>query len=87
MLNPEAEESDDSPTPMDVSDDEDNIAPFIDLASYRTQDQVTQKVLTTPGLSLRQQIYFKVYFSYYFLYMYINKQSVHHISLSQGEKR
>ena len=87
MLNPEAEESEDSPTPMDLSDDEDNIAPFIDLASYRTQDQVTQKVLTTPGLSLRQQIYFKVYFSYYFLYMYINKQSVHRISLSQGEKR
>ena len=73
MLNPEAEESDDSPTPMDVSDDEENIAPFIDLASYRTQDQVKQKVLTTPGLLLRQQIYIKVYFSYYFLYMYINK--------------
>ena len=67
MLNPEAiGDSDDdgndseSPTPMEISDTEDNIAPFIDLASYKGQDEIKQKVLTTPGLLLREQIHLKV---------------------------
>ena len=58
IMNPEADNSDSDPSPMDVSDD--NIAPFIDLASYRTQDEIKQKVFTTPGLLLREHITVKV---------------------------
>ena len=37
-------------TPMEVSENEDDVVPFMDLASYKGQDQMREKVLTTPGL-------------------------------------
>ena len=40
----------DNETPMEVSENEDDVVPFMDLASYKGQDQMWEKVLTTPGL-------------------------------------
>ena len=40
----------DNKTPMEVSENKDDIVPFVDLASYKGQDQMQEKVLTTPGL-------------------------------------
>ena len=40
----------DNETPMEVSENEDDVVPFVDLASYKGQDQIREKVLTTAGL-------------------------------------
>ena len=40
----------DNETPMEVSENEDDVVPFMDLVSYKGQDQMRKKVLTTPGL-------------------------------------
>ena len=40
----------DNKTPMEVSENEDDVVPFMDLALYQGQDQMREKVLTTPGL-------------------------------------
>ena len=40
----------DNETPMKVSENENDVVPFVDLASYKGQDQMQEKVLTTPGL-------------------------------------
>ena len=40
----------DNETPMEVSENKDDVVPFMDLASYKGQDQMWEKVLTTPGL-------------------------------------
>ena len=37
-------------TPMEVSDGDKDVVPFEDLASYRCQDELREKVLTTEGL-------------------------------------
>ena len=68
MLNPEAidDDGDNNDTaaktqsPMEWSDTEDNIAPFVDLAAYKSQDVIKQKVFTTPGLLFREQIHAQV---------------------------
>ena len=38
-------------TPMEVSDNEEDVVAFVDLASYKGQDELREKLLTTPGLS------------------------------------
>ena len=40
----------DNKTPMEVSENKDDVVPFMDLVSYKGQDQMREKVLTTPGL-------------------------------------
>ena len=75
MLNPEAIDDDDdnnndtaakTQSPMEWSDTEDNIAPFVDLAAYKSQDVIKQKVFTTPGLLFREHIHAQVeHFIYY----------------------
>ena len=75
MLNPEAIDDDDNnndtaaktQSPMEWSDTEDNIAPFVDLAAYKSQDVIRQKVFTTPGLLFREQIHAQVEHYIYYL--------------------
>ena len=60
MLSPEGSDADDNETPMQVSDEGEDIVPFIDLASYRGQDEIREKVLTTPGVLQWLHIYSEV---------------------------
>ena len=50
MLGAKGSDDDDNETLMEVSDGDEDVVPFVDLASYRCQDELREKVLTTPGL-------------------------------------
>ena len=50
MLSPKGSDDNNNETPMQVSDEEGDVVPFVDLASYRGQDEIREKVLTTPGV-------------------------------------
>ena len=53
MLAGKDDNNNDNKTPMEVSENEDDVVPFVDLASYKGQDQMWEKVLTTPGLEIQ----------------------------------
>ena len=50
MLGAKGSDDNDNETPMEVSDGDKDVVPFFDLASYKCQDELREKVLTTPGL-------------------------------------
>ena len=50
MLSPKGSDDNDNETPMQVSDEEGDVVPFVDLVLYRGQDEIQEKVLTTPGV-------------------------------------
>ena len=50
MLGAKGSDNNDNKTLMEVSDGDKDVVPFVDLASYRCQDELIEKVLTTPGL-------------------------------------
>ena len=50
MLGAKGSDDNDNKTPMEVSDGDKDVVPFVDLASYKCQDELREKVLTTPGL-------------------------------------
>ena len=62
MLKGKCSDDDDNETPMEVSDGDDDgdVVPFVDLVSYRGQDEIWEKVLKTPGLLKWQSIHSKV---------------------------
>ena len=64
MLSRKLSDDDDNETPMEVSDGEGNVVPFIDLVLYRGQDEIWEKVLKTPGLLKWQSIHCQVKFFY-----------------------
>ena len=50
MLGAKGIYNNDNETPTEVSDGDKGVVPFVDLTLYRCQDELREKVLTTPGL-------------------------------------
>ena len=50
MMGQKGSDDNDNETPMEVSDEDGDVVPFVDLASYKGQDEIREKVLTTPGV-------------------------------------
>ena len=87
MLSAKGSDDNDNETVIEVSDGDKDVVPFVDLASYRCQDELREKVLTTPGLLQCQHTNCQVkYFHILWPYLiYLSHYSF--LSYSQEETR
>ena len=60
MLKVKCSDDDDNKTPIEVSDGDSDVLPYVDLVSYRGQDKIWEKVLKTPHLLKWQNIHSKI---------------------------